>query len=214
MADLIFNRPQCDASLPSPTPASEDVKRFLETRRSTPIKAFDSDGTSPDEKTVRNLVDIAMRVPDHRKLGPWRAIIFSGENRRAFGDILAERFKILHPEAGEAALQTERERLLRAPVCVTIVSSPVVDPKGTPIWEQELSAGALCMNLLYAAHAAGYAATWLSEWWAFDEGINDALGLTDKERVAGHIFIGTSKADLFERPRPDFSERISSWSAV
>lgn len=214
MSNLPFKRPACDQPVSSPELASEDVRRFLATRRSTPILMFDPLSGEPTEEVLNNLIDIAMRVPDHRRLGPWRAITFTGETRTQFGSVLAERHKELHPGASETDLETERTRLLRAPACVTIVSSPVVDPKNTPIWEQELSAGAVCLNLLYAAHAAGYSAIWLSEWWAFDDKINQAMGLKDTERVAGHIFIGKASAELFERPRPDFANRISAWKPV
>ena len=51
-----------------------------------------------------------------------------------------------------------------------------------PEWEQVLSAGAAAMSLVLAAHALGYAANWITEWYAYDRGVLDALGL-DAERA-------------------------------
>lgn len=207
-----FNTPQLNEKLPAPGEHKTNISAFLAERRSTPIKTFDRDGNGPPREELLELLKVAMRVPDHRRLGPWRAIIISGEARETFGDLLAKRFKDLNPDVSEPNLELEKDRLLRAPVCVVIVSSPVNDGK-TPVWEQELSAGALCMNLLYVSHAAGYAAAWLTEWWAFDNVIADALSLASGERIAGNIFLGTSQVDLFERPRAAFETRVSDWTS-
>ncbi len=211
MTKLPFELPDLNAPTPSPQCASDDVKSFIATRRSTPIKTFDAEAPGPSGEELENMLAAAMRVPDHRRLGPWRAIIVRQESRETLGAHLARRFKDLNPEASEQEVEIERQRLLRAPVSVIIVSSPKDDGK-TPVWEQELSAGALCMNLLYVTHACGYAGSWLTEWWAFDAEINTVLGLSETERIAGNVFIGQSKVSLFERPRPSTSERISVWS--
>lgn len=212
MTRLPFELPALEQKLPAPVLASEDIRNFLSSRRSTPILTFDRDAPGPDEDVLINIIETGMRVPDHRRLGPWRAIIISGEQREAFDKQLLMRFQEINPAASGADLEKEKHRLMRAPVCVSVVSSPVEDPKQTPVWEQELSAGAVCMNMLYAAHAAGFAAAWLSEWWAFDDKIKSVMGLAPHERIAGNIFIGQSATQLFERPRPDLKSRISHWS--
>ena len=171
---------------------------------------MDPEGAAPTGELLQNILSSAMRVPDHRKIEPWRLIVIEGEARQKLGAELATRFAFLNPAANEDMLAEERNRLLRAPVCVSVVSSPDHDHK-TPVWEQELSSGALCMNLLYAAQAAGFASSWISEWWAFDEDINKTLGLTQGERIAGHIFLGTAKADIPERPRPAPAGKITTW---
>ncbi|MFC6197349.1 nitroreductase family protein [Ponticaulis profundi] len=205
-----FNLPQADAQLPAPGTNGLSPTEFLSTRRSTPVKTMNPDSAAPSDDELQEMLQAAMRVPDHRKLGPWRIIIFKGDARSRFGQILKERHAELNPDASPSSLDEEANRLLRAPLCLTVVSSPDHSHK-TPVWEQELSAGALCMNLLYTAHAAGYGACWISEWWAFDKEIDRKLGLKDGERVAGHIFIGESRMGLFERPRPNYSDRVTHW---
>ena len=100
---------------------------------------------------------------------------------------------------------------MRAPVVIAVVSSPTDDGK-TPVWEQELSAGALCYNLLLAANAAGWAGVWLTEWIAFSKGIDTLLGLSETERLAGYIYLGTPTADPQERARPDVQPLIQNWT--
>lgn len=96
----------------------------------------------------------------------------------------------------------------RAPACVMVVSSPKPSPK-VPEWEQQLSAGAVCYNLLLAAHALGYGGCWLTEWPTFDARARIALGLTNEERIAGFVYLGTPNGVATERVRADAKSRIS-----
>ena len=97
----------------------------------------------------------------------------------------------------------------QAPALVVALSSPKTDNK-IPLWEQELSAGAACMNLLHAVHAHGYAAGWLTGWPAFSPRVRDAFG-QPHERITGFVFVGTPGRALDERPRPAIEQVWSDW---
>ncbi|MGI9370962.1 MAG: nitroreductase family protein [Hyphomicrobiales bacterium] len=182
---------------------------LLKTRRS--IVAKEMSGEGPDASQVEELLEIAARVPDHGKLAPWRFIVFSGAERAAFGRILMARHKELNPTSGEDLATFEAARFERAGTVVCVVSKPVQGIK-IPVWEQELSAGAVCQNMLIAGTAMGFAMQWLSEWYAFDEEIGKALGLKDEERVAGYIYVSTSDFVPSERPRPNVQELTTHWT--
>ena len=187
---------------------STDARTLLALRRSAAKQFIGEPGPTPE--ALDELLEIAARVPDHRKLSPWRFIVFEGEARSAFGERLAG---ILEGRSATDHEVAEAKRLLlRAPVVVAVISSPVNDGK-TPVWEQELSAGAVCYNLLLAANASGWAGTWLSEWPAFDDEAGRQLGLEPGERVAGFIYLGTATAKPPERPRADMAEKITRWTA-
>lgn len=192
------------------TRPSTPSRDLIALRRSMSKQMIGAPGPTGHELT--ELLKIAARVPDHRRLGPWRFIVFEGEARAAFGAAAAEIQEQEQPEASEHVLETTKRYFLRAPTVIAVVSSPKNDPKQTPIWEQELSAGALCQNLLLAANASGWAGCWLSEWIAYSDGINTLLGLEASERIAGYIYLGSAKANPQERMRPDLSERISHWA--
>lgn len=182
---------------------------LLALRRSTPIKLLGGPGPSPSQTDA--ILRLAARVPDHRRLEPWRFIVFEADARRRFSEKLAEIHAHEDPSADASCLEEDKTRLLRAPVCIAVISSPDVNHK-TPVWEQELSTGAVCMNLLIAANAMGWAACWLSEWCAFSQGVNNALNLTDQERVAGFMYIGTAQCPPPERPRPNVQAKTTRWS--
>jgi nitroreductase len=191
-----------------PVRASADARTLLALRRSANKQFMGFPG--PSSADLDELLQIAARVPDHRKLSPWRFVVFEGEARAAFGDGLAAILSGRGDSDGD--VETARKLLLRAPVVVCVISSPVNDGR-TPIWEQELSAGAVCYNLLLAANASGWAGNWLSEWPAFDADAGKLLGLEDGERVAGFIYLGTATMNPPERPRADMAEKITRWKA-
>ena len=165
-------------------------------------------GPSPDQ--VERLLGIAARVPDHGKLTPWRFILFEGEARSDFGQILGKVFAAATPDAGEAKIAFETNRLNRAPLVIAVISN-VLEKHKVPEWEQILSAGAVCQNMLIAASAMGFGAQWLTEWYAYDPQVKDALGLRSGERIAGFIYIGSVTDEPVERARP--AAQIDRWDA-
>ena len=184
-----------------PAPAALDL---LLSRRSGSAKAMTEPG--PTKKQLAEILKAGARAPDHGKLFPWRFLVIEDKGRSRAGDILAE---VMEAE-GERAKQVEeeRERFLRAPVVVAVISAAREQHK-IPVWEQELSAGAVCQNMLIAATASGFVAQWVTEWYAYHPVVKQRLGLKAGERIAGFIYIGTAKDELEERPRPDMDKIVS-----
>ena len=180
---------------------------YLSTRRSIP--AFQMGDPGPDRRSVEDMLKLASRVPDHGKLAPWRFIVYRGEERRRISEALAAIALADRPDLSEEMVKVENTRLTRAPVVVAVVSRAAPHVK-IPEWEQVMSAGAVCLNLVMAANAHGYASNWLTEWYAFDERAYPILGLAPGERVAGFIHIGTATVPPTERPRPELAE-IVTW---
>lgn len=194
-----------------PTHPSPETLRLLALRRSTPVAILSEPG--PSAADLDAMLRLAMRVPDHRKLEPWRILIIEGEARVKLGEIFAAARKLRDPDVPDEKLAEEMKLPLRAPVIVCVISSPNHhDPKKTPVWEQQLSSGALCQNLLIAANAMGWAAVWITEDAAFDSHVHAALGMTGHEQVAGFIYLGTAKEKPVERQRPNVSSKATRWT--
>jgi nitroreductase len=185
--------------------ASPETLLLLAQRRSTKAMLLSEPG--PDPAQLEALIALAAHAPDHGKLGPWRFAIIEGAARATLGEALA---RIIAEDAGidETRLAAERKRFMSAPVCVMVVSTAAPHPK-IPVWEQELSAGAVCFQLLLAAHAMGFAGCWLTEWPAYDERARGVLGLKPGERVAGFVSLGAATQAATERARPDVRSRIT-----
>jgi nitroreductase len=189
--------------------AMPDALQLLKTRRS--VKPMELTGPGPSRPEIATLLSIASRVPDHGKLTPWRFIVFEGAARDAAGEAIAAAFATNRTDATHEQIEFERKRLSRAPLVIAVVSRAGPHVK-IPEWEQQLSAGASAMSLVFAAHAMGYAASWITEWYAYDRGVLDKLGVGANERVAGFVHIGRSVKPPEDRDRP-LLEAIVSYYA-
>jgi nitroreductase len=185
-------------------PAPDAIDLLL-SRRSGSAKAMT--GPGPDAAELATILKAAARVPDHGKLFPWRFVVFEGDARARAGKLLVEALCETEKLSEERAAQ-EAGRFLRAPVVVAVVSR-TREGIPIPLWEQELSAGAVCQTMLMAAHALGYVANWLTEWYAYHPGVKERLGLKPGERIAGFIYIGKSAVELEERVRPDMAKIVT-----
>ena len=183
---------------------------LLKTRRS--IKPIELGGPAPSASEIETLLTVASRVPDHGKLTPWRFIIFEGDARLAAGDKIAAAFREKRPDATPEQIEFERKRLARAPVVIAVVSRAAPHVK-IPEWEQIMSAGAAATSLVMAAHAMGFAASWLTEWYAYERAVLDELGLQPNERIAGFVHIGRPIKGTEDRPRPPLSEIVTRYGA-
>src|SRR5439155_3895596 len=188
------------AALVSPMPEAIDL---LTSRRS--VKPVELHGPGPTADELATLLTVASRVPDHGKLTPWRFIVFEGDARLKAGTAIEAAFRAKYPDAKPEQIEYESKRLARAPLVIAVVSRAGAHVK-IPEWEQVLSAGAAAMSLVLAAHALGYGAYWMTEWYAYDRGVLDALGLKPNERIAGFVHIGRSNGPPEDRPRPPLAE--------
>lgn len=187
---------------------TRSILTLLATRKSASAKAMGEPGPSPGQ--LAEILRLAVRVPDHGKLAPWRFILWEGDARARFGEVMKARWHALHPGHGEEAMEIARTLFLRAPTVLGVVSSATEHPK-IPVWEQQLSAAAVCMNVLYGAAAMGIGCQWNTGWVAYDAEIAAAMGLKPHEKLAGLIYLGTPTAPLEDRPRPDPSALLTRW---
>ncbi len=195
MSDMAFN----DRSTPL---------TLLETRRSG--KPRDLIAPGPDADQLDHILRIAARTPDHGKLAPWRFVIVADDARAKLAEVITTAYRAERPQASATEIIALEQFAHQAPSLVVVLSSPRTGSH-IPLWEQELSAGAACMNLLHAAHAMGFAGGWLTGWPSFSDAVRDAFGQAP-ERIAGFLFLGTPGRPFDERPRPDMKAIVSHWT--
>lgn len=181
---------------------------LLQTRRSGKPRDMVAPGPSPEQ--LREMVAIAARTPDHGKLAPWRFVIVPDNARPKLAERLIEIQRAEKSDCNARDEEATAQFVTQAPALVVVLSAPVHGHK-IPAWEQELSAGAACMNLLHAAHACGFVGSWLTGWAAYSNKVRDLFGEAP-QRIAGFVFIGTPGRDLEERPRGELSEIVHQWN--
>ena len=181
---------------------------LLATRRSGKPRELAAPG--PDAAQLDAMIALAARTPDHGKLAPWRFVIVPVDKRVRLAEVITSAYRAERPQAARTEIESLEQFAQQAPALVVVLSSPRTESH-IPLWEQELSAGAACMNLLHAAHATGFAAGWLTGWSAYNDAVRNAFGAAP-ERIVGFVFIGSPAKQLEERPRPDLSKIISVWN--
>lgn len=164
-------------------------------------------GPNPEE--MAQILTIAVRTPDHGKLSPWRFVTVESEQRQALADLLARALPEHDPDASAAHYAKALEFAHQAPTLAVLISAPIEGHK-IPVWEQQLSCGAVAMNLLLGAHALGYVGGWITGWAAYSERVRAAF-CAEGERIAGFIFLGTPGNELEERPRPSLADVVRAW---
>ncbi|MDB4219532.1 nitroreductase [Emcibacteraceae bacterium] len=188
---------------------SQETLELLMLRRSLTVKDMVHPG--PNEEQLKQILEIGSRVPDHKKQVPWRFLTFEKSIRGKFGKILRTIFAKNNPKTNEKILDFEENRFLRAPLVIAVISTADKDNPKVPEWEQILTAGAVCQNILIASNAMGYASQWLTEWYAYDKVVLKELNLNPNERIAGFIYIGTASKQPKERGRPDLANLVKKW---
>jgi nitroreductase len=185
------------------------LRDYLLTRRSVGLAFLKDPG--PDAGQLETILTIGTRVPDHGKLAPWRLIVIEGENRAKAGEKLAAIVQSRNKAVEEAALEVERRQFLPAPVTIGVLSA-AQDHFKIPKWEQFLSAGNVAFNIVHAAHALGFAASWVTRWYSQDAEAAAMLGARAGEQFIGFIHIGTPATVIEDRPRPALDDVVSYWT--
>ncbi len=183
---------------------NDAVLAFLALRRSASAASLRAPG--PDAGQLADILRLAIRVPDHGKLAPWRFVVLEGEAKAAF---VAGLEAIADGQADAEKLKAALFKIRIPPLTIAVISSPVEGK--IPVWEQQLSAGAVCQTLCLAAQAMGFGANWITDWYAVDAGARALLGVGDGEQVAGYVHIGTAAEAPLERVRPDLAALMTRW---
>lgn len=182
---------------------------YLATRRSCRPRDLVEPG--PDSGQLRRILEIAARSPDHGKLAPWRLVHVARDRRGAFADMLQAAYRVGKADTpARLEIEAVQRFATQAPELIILLSSPIEGHK-IPVWEQELSCGAVAMNLLHAASALGFGGGWVTGWAAYSPPVLEALGGRPPERIAGFLFLGTGGVELEERPRPTLEQVVREW---
>ena len=184
-----------------------EMLEFLD-RHSTPAKALVD--PAPDDRQLRLILKIAMSAPDHGRLHPYRFISIRGQARHRLSEVFGQALLRREPKVDPAYLKKQRDKPLRSPLIVVVVSHLIESPK-IPEIEQMLSAGAAAQNILLASKALGFGSIWLTGDNAYDPYVCGELGLADNECIIGFIYLGTPALDIPPRPIPEVSTHLSHW---
>lgn len=186
-----------------------DTIDVLTSRQSIGADLLTEPGPGPQD--LEKILSAAIRVPDHGRLFPWRIQVLDKDAQKRLAEVYVARYRALHPDARDNQVEHERKRPQRAPLLL-VVSNRIDPMHKIPVLEQTLSGGALCMNILNAAHALGYCANWVTGWPAFDDEVKRSLGVPLASQIIGFVHIGSPAGPPKERIRPKLEDIVSAWT--
>jgi len=187
---------------------TSSLRSHLATRRSG--KARDMVAPGPDAAQLKDIIGLALRTPDHGKLAPWRIVTVADDQRADLAKLLKDAWVAENPGAAGMDLSALDQFAHQAPTLLVLLSTPVQGSK-IPLWEQQMSAAAVGMNLLHAAHAHGFLGSWLTGWAAYNGQVAAAFGAKEGDTIVGYFFLGTASGALSERPRPEYDDIVRAW---
>ncbi len=180
---------------------------FFSSRRSISVKNLNYPG--PNLNQTMDILKNALRVPDHGKLEPWRIVLITEARKKNFYELMKKRGNEINIDY--LKMEKNKKNLFRTPLIITVICSPKFDTK-IPQIEQILSSGALCMNILNNFLVNGWGANWLTGWMANDKSFGKlAFNNSDKEFVAGFIYVGSFDKTNPDRPRPSLEKKITHY---
>lgn len=186
-----------------------DIVDFLKSRGSTPWRVLGEPGPSEDE--IQELLMAAVTAPDHGAIRPWRFIVVRGDAREAMAEVFTRALLNRQPDAPEATIEKDRDRMRRVPLLIVAAASLKEHPKVPPS-EQLISTGLAAQAILLAAQAKGYGGVILTGEHAYDATVKAALGLADKDQIVAFVYIGTPEAELRPKKRPDARMFTRDWT--
>jgi nitroreductase len=188
-----------------------DALEAMLSRNSVPARLLND--PAPDGKNLEEILETALRAPDHGALRPWRFIVIRGDARLRLGEVFEQALRRRDPEADEAACEKERSRPLRSPLIVAVCAEIVEGHPKVPVVEQIVTCGAAAQNMLNAAHAKGYAGIMLTGANAHDPVVKAALGLAPQDEIIGFLYFGTPERSPRPKARPAPLDYVREWSA-
>ena len=197
-------------STQNPLNNNQSALELLLSRRS--LVAVNMIAPGPTKEELQTIVTAGMRVPDHGRIAPWRIQIIEKSGRQRLIETQTRVFRADFPEESEKKLEALNLITENVPTLLVVTSHPDERKYAkVPLLEQQLSGGALCQNMLLAAHAMGYVAQWLTGWRAYHDEIKTLLGHSPETDILGFILIGSTGVLPSERQRPDEKDVVSLW---
>ena len=162
---------------------------------------------APTDAELEQILRAATRVSDHGNLNPWRIDVFRKPAQERLVATLLNIWTRKNPDADET-LTAKKTGFVRAAPLLIMVSSRLNTISTVPRYEQILSGGAVCQNLIIAASALGYGTCWLTPWAASDADVKAHLNVKAEDDILGFISLGTPTITPPERFRPPLEDVV------
>ncbi len=163
---------------------------------------------APEGEALQNIMQAALRAPDHACLTPWRFIVCQGKGLVKLGEIFEK--AAIHADVDEKQVERAPKLPLRAPMVIVAITRYTEHEK-VPWIEQVASTSCAVQSMQMAALAQGYAGIWRTGWYAQDDFVKNELGLSAQDEIVGFLYIGSSPLDPASPPSRNTDNYFEFW---
>jgi nitroreductase len=172
-----------------------DVEQAIRTRRSH--KVFG--GRAIDAATLRELIELAIWAPNHKRTEPWRFAVVHGEKLRDLASASAALLTASARGPLDAKLQAKIDKTSEmlqtagAVIAVSCVRSP-----GDPVRDREDYAACACaiQNLMLGATARGLVSYWTTGAALIHPDLHGFWHTGEGEEIIGAIVLGNQAVEM------------------
>ena len=163
---------------------------------------------APTNDELQNIMDAALRAPDHAGLAPWRFIVCTDNGLERLGHIFQQ--AAIKSDMSQSDIDRASQLPLRAPMVVVAITKYIQHPK-VPCVEQIASTACAVHAMQMAAVAQSYSGVWRTGSYAQNEFVKEEFGLVEDDEIVGFLYLGTPEVDLPEKPKKNSLEYFEFW---
>lgn len=145
------------------------------------------------QASIESILEAGTWAPNHKRTEPWRFFVMRDGGRDLLGNVMADIAERNAKDKSEEEIAEAREsaklKAYRSPVVIAVAVSPSDDPKVTEL-EEYAAVYAAIQNMLLEAHGLGLGAVWRTGDLCYDSLVNEAFGLSEKDKMLGFIYLG------------------------
>ena len=185
----------------------EQVNKLISSRRSTKPRYFN--GKKIDDSIVWQILENSNWAPTHGLTQPWRFKVFTGAGLEKLANFQANLYQKLTPEASFSPDKYQRMRtnILKSSHVIIICMERQKSEKILEIEEIEAVACSV-QNMALTATAYGICSFWGSGGVTYTQELKEFLGLGEKDRCLGYLYLGYSDNPATSSRRTPIQEKV------
>lgn len=186
-----------------------EIKAVIEDRRTIIPENFSS--RKVHKEIVMELLDAAKWAPTHRFTQPWHFKVFMGDGIAKLSEFQSQLYKEVK---GDSFEQEKFEKLRHRPLMTTAIIGICMkrdEAERDPIEEEVASVSMAVQNMMLVAAAHGIGAFWSSGGVTYWPQTKVFMGLGEKDKFLGFLYLGYPKEDWPRKTRRKPQEYFTDW---
>lgn len=185
----------------------DQLNEIISSRRSTKPRLFN--GKKIDDTIIWQILENANWAPNHGLTQPWKYYVFSNSGLEKLGSFQADLYQQITPQEKFKPEKYERMKtnILKSSHVIVICMQRQKSEKILEIEEIEAVACSV-QNMALTAAAYQICSFWGSGGVTYTDELKDFLGLGEKDKCLGYLYLGYSDKPTTKSRRDPIQEKV------